>query len=320
MKSRVFIPLTLLFSLLFTSACTSKRLQKEQVELHKQVLEGMDKVLTRVEYEINTTAKLVLAAYNPKEKCSSKWPKEQNSSFYLPASVRRGNHLNCIQKVSAQIEKPFKKFYESTDYLSWLYLYDSDSRALRLLPATSAQTLFGKDLVFDSFMFYELATKSYPKGVWVPIKFDVNGTGRIMIYSQAIKLPGTKNYTTLAADTQPEGLFRENRQHLISFATKNNVTHLFAYGYQIEDDRTIPAYDFSTNPSKWNILRTFSGVTVNTRPEEAPQLETLQKEAVEANGGVIGKVIQLDGVNHFCTQAMVPRVRLSTVICSEKSF
>lgn len=290
-------------------------IREKQSALHEAVTASMGKTLERTEKEVTRSTQAVVEEY-VKANCPPPKP-SKTSSVYLPKSVKTGKRLDCILNASHKLDATWSRLNDANDFYSWLYLYDSDSRALRIYPATNPKSLFGEDLVFDQFFFFKGAVTSYPKGSWTRVRPDINGTGKIIVYTQAFKLPGSETYATVSADLRSEALLRHEQERLIEAARTGGMEHLFVYGYQKDGDTRVVAHDFSSDPTKWRMLKSFSGTTLHLNYAEAASLAELEAQAEKKAGRAVRGNLSLDGVAHYCTIVWIENILLYSVMCSE---
>jgi hypothetical protein len=296
---------------------SSYSLQKEQTELHKKAITHIDTQLSLVERKIDDYAEILKTHYPKTAKCGKKPLSSKIVSIYLPKSAKKGNNLNCLQTSASYLDLPWKEFYESTGFLSWLYVYDGLTKSLRIFPSTNTQAIFGNDLVFDSFDFYKISNEQYPQGTWSELKFDVNGTGRLLIRTKAVEFPKRKPRAIVSIDVKMDHLFRQFEADMLEFARKRQLKQLFLFSYQVQNEKRTVAHDFSTNPIEWRVLRSFQGGSLNILPQEKIQITTLEDKVEKSPQTTHFETLYFDKKKFLCSMIQIKKVKIYSLMCSE---
>ncbi|MBI2343385.1 MAG: hypothetical protein HYV02_03470 [Deltaproteobacteria bacterium] len=229
-----------LLSLCVMACANHAAVDNAQRRTHQSLLEDFHKALLTIQTVVDRETALLLERYDPQAHCASYDHVISQSSFYVPKSAVRGTALNCLAEVTAQFDEEWKALYERTHYISWMYVYDNATKATRLYPQTNTYALFGPDMAFESFYFYHGAVAQLPHGVWSGIRDDINGTGKIVIYSKALKCAHCRDYLVVAMDLRLDGISDRHRSQFVQFEKMigGKKAVLFAY-YRSESAREL---------------------------------------------------------------------------------
>jgi hypothetical protein len=188
----------------------------------------------------------------------------------------------------------------------------------RILPSANTRLLFGENLIFDSFSFYQDALAAYPRLGWTPVKEDINGTGRIVIATQAIRLPESSRYTVVAIDVRLNQLLKDRYPQIQAFAQRNHLGHVFVFSYYRKGASRTLVSDFSTDLTLWNQLKPQDNQPLHVNQDEANRLEHLEEQAAAHPLSVRMAELTLRGEPYLCGQSQVRSLPVFFLLCSLK--
>lgn len=241
-----------MFFLFIFSCDSNKQIFEDQKRTHREFESYFEKTFLKTEAKVDYYAKKLQEQYQLRGDC--KYKKPSKSSIYIPKSAKIGKKLDCFLEVSEKLDDEFEDFYNDLKIISWQYVYDGETKALRIHPATEPESLFGDDLTFDGFSFYKGALQNFPNGIWSDLKDDINGTGKILIYSKAFKLIESDNYSVVGIDLNTDELLKKNRHNIISFSKERKGKNILFKSYLKKGNRYQIIHNFSLIPSPPNVI------------------------------------------------------------------
>ena len=204
-----------------TIACNDHtKMENEQTAIHGRFVSYFEKIFNDVELKTNSYVEFIQKNYLLSKDCANKMTTTTASSIYLPKSALVGPKLNCLNETTTKLESDWKSFYEKSGYVSWQYVYDDETKSFRIHPPTNPLSLYGDDLTFDSFNFFTNAVEHIPLGSWSNVRDDSNGTGKIIIFSRALKLNGNTHYTVVGIDVRLDQVLRAYHERIANFASE----------------------------------------------------------------------------------------------------
>lgn len=314
MKRRRKFAIGMACALIGVGCSKSRTGVSEQEHLHADFLAHFEQVLKATESQGQQYIE-TLQHYQPQQgHCSADSLHSVASSIYLPKSAQRGNQVNCLMKFTQVLDRPWAAFHRDSGYVSWVYLYDNNTKSLRIYPATDPQVLFGDDLTFESFSFFKGAMAAYPKGAWSNIREDINGTGKILIYSQAIRFPGEKDAAVIGIDIQTNQILKQFQEKILAYADRVRSPHMFLMSYYHRDDSRLVAHEFSTNPRQWMVIKTADDIRVMQGHAKGTTLTALEKRVQHPLQPVTQK-IQFHGEPFLCTFGRLNLLNIYSLLC-----
>jgi len=103
----------------------------------------------------------------------------------------------------------------------------------------------------------------------------------------------------------------------MAFVNENRLPHVFVYGYQRIQNARRMVHDFSTNPSKWRVLKSFSGATMQIAADEQAKMDLLEKSVGNGETDLAEAELTLSGRPHHCSLMKVGGIDLFSVMCRE---
>lgn len=243
--------------------------------------------------------------------------KDALSSVYIPRSAHLSTRSDCFLEASQDLENEWNSFYQKEGYVSWIYAYDGVAKVKRILPIANTQTLFGDDLSFDKFSFYVDAAANYPKPTWTRVKEDINGTGRIVIGTEAFKVDEKdKDFVVVCADIRMESLSKRHLRDLHTFAQEYRLHHLFMYSYTIEGNRRRLVSDFTTNLALWSQIKPIDQHFLNIQSAQDAAIVAMEQDLQKKGARVVSKKVGLNQSEYFCSLSKSENLNIFTLICS----
>ena len=214
---------------IFTFGCKSGSSNNEaHLKSHQELNDFVLQSVKKVEQEVSDLGTKLKSTYsNNKDTNLNAVTETELSSFYVPKTAPKTPTLERFRIASRVLDSSFEKFHKETEFTSWHYVYDSDTKSLRIYPRTNPSSFFGEDLTFDSFSFFKLAVENFHLGVWGDLKEDIKGTGKIVIFSKAILLDGHKNMTVAGIDLHILSVFKHFGDKILEQAASRPSSHTF---------------------------------------------------------------------------------------------
>lgn len=233
------------------------------------------------------------------------------SSVYVPKRSRK-MHKQLLEMKSyfATLDKGFKDYVSSSSFLSWAYLYDSKTKLVMIYPSTNTQVLFGEDLIFDDFYFYKSAVSNYPNGVFSEIKDDINGTGKILIYTKMVKSESRPDSKfTVSLDVNISRLIKNSFSKEIVNSKSFRGKRFFAISYTEGASRIDVLDRYSVDPS------VFNSETTDVFNESRITIDWVSK--LKANQ-LSTEELKFNKVVYQCFFDQVKAVKFNVVFCVEE--
>ncbi len=318
MKYKMPLLTCMLIMFVLTACSRSHEIQNSQQELHKKFLQHCENILHATSTAGQEYIQILQNNYRTNQTCPETALKNELSSIYIPKSAKHGNQLNCLMQASQMLDNKWKRFYDTANYISWIYVYDNNTKGLRIHPATNPRSLFGDDLTFESFNFYKDAVAKFPMGSWSGARDDINGTGKIIIYSQALKLPKQDEYAVVGIDVKTEQILRPFHEEILDFSQQINSPHVFLITFMRRNQQYIPIHYFTTSPEKWSLLKSTYGEKLNIPKQEQAALASLEETALKTPETILSKRLTLNHRKHLCSMFHVQMIAATSLLCSEQ--
>lgn len=296
--------------------CSSRERVNEHLVLHRDFAAFQEKLFTETEVRVGKYVQALLKNYVFKSNCQFDSTKAK-SSIYVPKSGTKGNMFNCLMDAARTLDSLWEEDFSRIDYVSWFYFYDDLTKTLRIFPTTDTYALFGDDLSFSNFHFFKNAVEKFPLGAWSNTRVDVNGTGKIVIFSQALKVPGSSKYTVVSTDIRTSHIQRPFEGRLFEYSKKYSDAHAFMFAYHAILPTTSLAYEFSTDQTKWKMLMPLNGIRPRMNANEKAKFDELESSAKADHSKVVSAKLAFDGREYFCSMSLQERMSLNTVFCHE---
>ncbi len=241
--------------------CNPERLSHHHEELHSKVHQFYQDAFDGFESEIEGSAKLIERCLDSKSRCSANGSApDQLSSLYVPDFSPKGSVLQRFKQISTPLEASWDAFLRAHPYISWFYVLDVLSGALRISPATPTDMTFGKSMDFKTFEFYESATREYPKVAWQKkTKEDMSGTGLILMASKAVKnLRGQVSHV-ISGDVKVSFMSKSVQPLFDEFVSRSRSKgfHFFAY-LKPEHGLRSQISEYASDQAEWLSIKSFS--------------------------------------------------------------
>lgn len=303
---------------LLVLSCSGKdNIIKKQINLHAEFSDYFRHSLIEASKTIDKNAEDIKQNYSLSY-CPEKYMVSEKSSIYIPKSAVVDAHLCNFLRATSIVEDGWLRSYKNNKFISWLYVYDANSKIVKIHPATNPISMFGEDLIFDTFHFYSGAVSSYPKGSWAKPKEDINGTGTILIYSKAVQLQNKPSKAVVAVDIRIKHFLDKYINAIVNFSEAQNINYLFVISYIKKDKDIILVNDFATNPIKWNAMIKGKIVKKWLKDSLIKQLSDLENEAVRSQGKPVYHTIIINDIKMDCSLSSInEEINMYTLFCSD---
>ena len=271
-------------------------------EVNARITSELNRSLDAVQSGLELLAKQLSEKLDA-QTADAKGQKIEFSTVYFPKRAKAAGIANIKNSV-AFLDPLFNEFTGKHSFISWVYFYDNHTKMLLIHPATNAQVLFGEDLIFDEFDFYKTAVKQYPIGAFTDFKDDINGTGKIVIYTQAVKSKAFPNSNfSLSVDVGINRLFKNAVS--ASFAQDKSLSKrkYISIGYTKSGDSFFIVDKYAIDSG------VFQPQVGNNLSTEADLIKAIQK--LERDGSTLAK-------GYICHLDKAAKVKLYSVFCVEK--
>jgi hypothetical protein len=250
--------------LLILQGCNSDRISSDQEELHSKVHQSYQQAFDDFEAEIENSAKLIEGCVDQSKKCSASASvpavSDQVSSLYVPDFSPKGSALRHFKELSMPLEVNWDDFLKNHPYVSWLYVFDVTSGALRIAPATPTELTFGASMDFKNLEFFEAASREYPKVAWQKkTKQDLSGTGLILMASRSVRNHKGEVSQVVSGDVKVSYMAKAVQPLFDQFITKTRSKgfHFFAYLKPTHHFRS-PISEYASDQAEWLSIKAFS--------------------------------------------------------------
>lgn len=317
---------------LLLAGCSMDRVSRQQELLHLRVHEFYQRAFSDFESEIEESANLLEGAVQSKTKPINVRKKGLLSSVYVPNFSPRGVVLNQFLEKTNPLETRWDQFLSSHPYVSWLYIFDAASGAMRIAPATPTEITFGKSMDFSKFEFYESAVREYPKVAWQnKTKEDISGTGLILMASRAVKNSPNKVAQVISGDLKVSLISKSVQPLFNEFVSKSrtNGFHFFAY-LKPEANIRSPISEYASDQAEWLSIRAFSNRDeefLRVSPLAQSRLVSIEEKAIRlseknASAGhqkttLVSGRIQLGNAPYHCSVSQLSKPKVLLWICAK---
>jgi hypothetical protein len=317
MKAREFLEILMI---LFIVSCSTNNppVPALQLELHREIGTFFKNSSEEISKKIFEDVQILKKQFEENTSSDGSFPTNNDSSFYMPSSATDKEKLIRFQQASKVLDPRWKILYDSTGYLSWLYAYDHESKGLRIYPATNTQAIFGPNLTFENFDFYKTAVSAYPNGRWTNVKEDINGTGRIIMYSQAVRLNSeSTEYVVIAYDLQTDRLLKRFHEQILSLANIIGSNHIFFISYKPNGIQREIACEYSSNPNDWKAIKSQKGRLLNISDNEMDSIISMESNTTGSNTETWKANVLINKMKFNCSLGYVTSIPVFTLFCSQ---
>ena len=311
----------LLLLLLTGTACTPRGLSLDHRKTHEIVHNTYQAALTETENEISESAKVLEKCLQRDKNCSES-VFFSLSSIYVPNFSKRGEPLKKFLKISSPLEGRWDSFLKSHPFISWIYVFDVASAALRIAPATPTEMTFGKAMDFRKFEFYQSAESNFPGVAWQnKTKEDMSGTGLILIVSKAVKQRNGK-ILVASADIKVSSLAKGLQSQLDAYGAKTRAKGLlfFAYLKPKNHPRNLIS-EYATDEAEWLSVKAFNATDDNflkVPPETKLSIQNAERKAEEMdNSAIIETTAAIGDSSYRCSVSAIRHPKVIVWVCAK---
>lgn len=317
LKIKTAINFVILYLLFLSASCSSvNNMQNDLKSFHDFFLNNFESTISTVQNSGSQNIQELQKIFNDKQECFQNDMQSKISSIYIPKSSVKENRLYCTVKTVLNLENYWEKLYKKLGLLSWLYVYDHETKSFVIYPSTNTQLLYGDDLTFETFYFYKDAVANYPNGIWTGVRDDVNGTGKILIYSQAIKLSGNNKYTVLGIDMSLTKILDQYQSQILELSDKYNLNNVFIISYLKNKNKRHFVHEFSTNPKAFNTIYPMRWDLISMNQLGDKELSDLEATITKIPLKSMNIALSLADRKFYCGFGRIKSVNVYSLICA----
>lgn len=240
--------LLLCLFIIFASACNSNR----------STLKTSHEVLQDIFKRYVQSAQEVIEQVSQNKDSDNPQTSKLNQILYVP-KIAKQDSIPAFLKQSSHFYTLAEQAYQAVQVFGFIYAFDNHSKSLLIYPKTEMKTLFGPNLDFTPFIFNQQALKAYPNMFFSDARNDINGTGKILILSQA-KKNELGDHIVYAADLN-SGRMKEVMIDHLHELNQQGKKDFFFWIYSSTPKSRLGFIDYSNNKRLWLKVKQRDNIT-----------------------------------------------------------